>query len=69
MLIGFMIPFEAVVIPLYHMLYGMGLTDSYWALILPQIGLSVSFGTFWTTGRAAGRPCGRCCGPWPGRRC
>ena len=47
MLIGFMIPFEAVVIPLYHMLYGMGLTDSYWALILPQIGLSVSFGTFW----------------------
>lgn len=47
MLIGFMIPFEAVVIPLYHMLRRMGLTDSYWALILPQIGLSVSFGTFW----------------------
>ena len=47
MLIGFMIPFEAVVIPLYHMLRRLGLTDSYWALILPQIGLSVSFGTFW----------------------
>jgi raffinose/stachyose/melibiose transport system permease protein len=46
-LIGFMIPFEAVVIPLYHMLHRMGLTDKYWALILPQIGLSVSFGTFW----------------------
>ncbi|HSJ55344.1 MAG TPA: carbohydrate ABC transporter permease [Anaerolineae bacterium] len=46
-LIGFMVPFEAVVIPLYHMLRGMGLTDTYWALILPQIGLSVSFGTFW----------------------
>ena len=25
----------------------VGLTDSYWALILPQIGLSVPFGTFW----------------------
>ena len=25
----------------------VGLTDSLWALILPQIGLSVPFGTFW----------------------
>ncbi|MEN6410444.1 MAG: carbohydrate ABC transporter permease [Anaerolineaceae bacterium] len=49
MLIGFMIPFEAVVIPLYHVLHNWGLTDTYWALILPQIGLSVSFGTFWMT--------------------
>lgn len=49
LLIGFMIPFEAVVIPLYHVLHDWGLTDTYWALILPQIGLSVSFGTFWMT--------------------
>lgn len=49
MLIGFMIPFEAVVIPLYHVLHNWGLTDTYWALILPQIGLSISFGTFWMT--------------------
>jgi raffinose/stachyose/melibiose transport system permease protein len=50
MLVGFMIPFEAVVIPLYHFLHGFGLTNSYWALILPQIGLSVSFGTLWMSG-------------------
>lgn len=50
LLIGFMTPFEAVVIPLYHFMYRLGLTDTYWALILPQIGLSVSFGTLWMTG-------------------
>jgi len=49
MLLGYMVPFEAVVIPLYHFMNGMDLTDSYWALILPQIGLSVSFGTLWMT--------------------
>ena len=49
-LIGIMVPFEAVVIPLYHMLRTIDLINTYWALILPQIGLSVSFGTFWMTG-------------------
>jgi raffinose/stachyose/melibiose transport system permease protein len=49
LLIGFMIPFEAVVIPLYHFLDRFGLTDTYWALILPQIGQSISFGTLWMT--------------------
>ena len=49
LLLGYMVPFEAVIIPLYHMMNRMGLTDSYWALILPQVGLSVSFGTLWMT--------------------
>ncbi len=48
-LLGYMVPFEAVVIPLYHFMNGMDLTDTYWSLILPQIGLSVSFGTLWMT--------------------
>ncbi len=48
-LLGYMVPFEAVIIPLYHFLDLLGLRDSYWALILPQIGLSVSFGTLWMT--------------------
>lgn len=47
MLVGYMVPFEAVIIPLYHMMNQMNLIDTYWALILPQIGLSVSFGTLW----------------------
>ena len=49
LLIGFMVPFEAVVIPLYHTMHKLGLTDTYWALILPQIGQSISFGTLWMT--------------------
>lgn len=46
-LIGYMVPFEAVIIPLYNLMDSVGLTDTLWALILPQIGLSVSFGTMW----------------------
>ena len=47
MLLGYMVPFEAVIIPLYNWMNGLGLRNTYWALILPQIGLSVSFGTLW----------------------
>lgn len=49
LLLGYMVPFEAVIIPLYHMMNRMDLIDTYWALILPQVGLSVSFGTLWMT--------------------
>jgi raffinose/stachyose/melibiose transport system permease protein len=47
LLVGLIFPYEATVIPLYYVFRDMGLTDTYWALILPQIGLSVPFGTFW----------------------
>ncbi len=47
LLVGLIFPYEATVIPLYYMFKDYGLTDSLWALILPQIGLSVPFGTFW----------------------
>jgi len=46
-LLGIIFPYEATVIPLYYVFRDVGLTDSLWALILPQIGLSVPFGTFW----------------------
>lgn len=49
-LLGIMIPVEAIVIPLYHNLRWMNLYDSYWAMILPSIALSVSFGTLWMRG-------------------
>jgi raffinose/stachyose/melibiose transport system permease protein len=55
-LLGIMVPFEAVVIPLYHILRQVNLINTYWALILPQIGLSVSFGTFWMTGFFSNAP-------------
>jgi raffinose/stachyose/melibiose transport system permease protein len=47
LLLGLIFPYEATVIPLYYLFDGAGLTDSLWALILPQIGLSIPFGTFW----------------------
>ena len=47
LLLGLMIPMEAMIVPLYYDLRDLRLTDTYWALILPQIGTSVAFGTFW----------------------
>jgi raffinose/stachyose/melibiose transport system permease protein len=46
-LLGLTIPEEALVIPLYYDFRGLGLTDTYWALILPQTAQSIAFGTFW----------------------
>ncbi len=51
-LLGIIFPYEATVIPLYYdfqnvPLLNLHLLNTYWALILPQIGQSVAFGTFW----------------------
>src|ERR671930_635949 len=46
-LLGLMVPTEAMIVPLYYDFRDLGLTDTYWALILPQAGTSVAFGTFW----------------------
>jgi raffinose/stachyose/melibiose transport system permease protein len=47
MLIGLMVPEEAFVIPLYFDLRDDGLTDTYAALILPQVAQSLGFAVFW----------------------
>lgn len=49
-LLGIMVPQEAYIIPLYYLLVDMGLNDTYFAMILPQIAMSVCFGTFWMRG-------------------
>jgi raffinose/stachyose/melibiose transport system permease protein len=46
-LLGLMVPLEATIVPLYYDFRDLALTDTYSALILPQIGVSVAFGTFW----------------------
>jgi raffinose/stachyose/melibiose transport system permease protein len=46
-LLGLMVPTEAIIVPLYYDFRDLGLTDTYWGLILPQVGTSVAFGTFW----------------------
>jgi raffinose/stachyose/melibiose transport system permease protein len=46
-LLGLMVPTEAIIVPLYYDLRDLNLTNTYWALILPQIATSVAFGTYW----------------------
>jgi raffinose/stachyose/melibiose transport system permease protein len=51
-LLGIIFPYEATVIPLYYdfqnvPLLHWNLLNTYWALILPQVGQSIAFGTFW----------------------
>ena len=46
-LIGIMVPSEAIVLPLFFDLRTLGLTDTVWAIALPQIAQSLAFGTFW----------------------
>jgi raffinose/stachyose/melibiose transport system permease protein len=48
-LIGLIVPYEATIIPLYYEFRALRLTDTYWSMILPDIGGSLAFGTFWMT--------------------
>ena len=47
LLAGLVIPFEAVIVPLYVELRAGRLTNTYWSVILPLIGTNCAFGTFW----------------------
>lgn len=46
-LLGIMMPTEAIVVPLFFDLRTIGLTNTFWAVALPQVAQSVAFGTFW----------------------
>ncbi|WP_026820139.1 carbohydrate ABC transporter permease [Arthrobacter castelli] len=46
-LLGIMVPAEAIVVPLFFDFRAVGLTNTLWAIALPQIAQSVAFGTFW----------------------
>lgn len=46
-LLGLTLPVELIVIPLYFDLRGVGLTDSYWGVILSESALFMPFGIFW----------------------
>jgi len=42
-LLGLMVPEHIALIPVYRLLLGMGLLDTYWAVILPYIGFGLPF--------------------------
>ena len=45
-LIGLMVPFQSIMIPLYFNIKNLGLLGTYWAMILPAVGLGLPFGIF-----------------------
>ncbi|GAB4465896.1 MAG: carbohydrate ABC transporter permease [Anaerolineae bacterium] len=46
-ILGLMVPTEAVIIPLWQLMGTLGIRNTYGALVWPQVALSFSFGTFW----------------------
>ncbi|XVV12606.1 carbohydrate ABC transporter permease [Actinoplanes sp. CA-131856] len=47
LMLGLVLPYESIVIPLYYDLRSVGLLNTYWAVILPLIGAFMPFGVFW----------------------
>ena len=45
-LLGLMVPFQSIMIPLYYELRDFGMLGTYWAFILPAITLGLPFGIF-----------------------
>jgi raffinose/stachyose/melibiose transport system permease protein len=46
-LLGIIMPSEVLIVPIYYALRERGLLDTYFAVIGPEIGLFLAFGTFW----------------------
>ncbi len=53
---GLAVPYEAIVIPLYYDLKGVGLANTYFAVILPLVGAFMPFGAFWMRNHFASVP-------------
>lgn len=47
LLFGMIVPYEAVVVPLYHDLKWAHLVNTQWSVVLPLLGTNVAFGTYW----------------------
>jgi raffinose/stachyose/melibiose transport system permease protein len=45
-LLGLMVPFQSFMVPLYFDMQQYGLLETYWAMILPGIGLGMPFGIY-----------------------
>ena len=55
-LLGLMVPFQSVMIPLYYLLRDIKLLETYWAFIVPGIALRLPFGVFLMRGFFRGLP-------------
>ncbi len=55
-LLGLMVPFQSVMVPLYYLLRDIHLLETYWAFIVPGIALRLPFGIFLMRGFFRGLP-------------
>jgi ABC-type glycerol-3-phosphate transport system permease component len=55
-LLGLMVPFQSVMIPIYYLLRDINLLETYWAFIIPGIALRIPFGIFLMRGFFKGLP-------------
>jgi len=55
-LLGLMVPFQSIMIPLYYLLRDINVLGTYWAMILPSIGLGLPFGVFYMRAFFRGLP-------------
>jgi ABC-type glycerol-3-phosphate transport system permease component len=46
LLLGLMVPFQSIMIPMFYMLRDLGFLGTYWAMIVPSIALGMPFGIF-----------------------
>jgi ABC-type glycerol-3-phosphate transport system permease component len=45
-LLGLMVPFQSIMIPLFYLLRDVGFLGTYWAMIVPSVALGLPFGIF-----------------------
>ena len=55
-LLGLMVPFQSVMIPIYYLLRDTHLLETYWAFIVPGIAIRLPFGIFLMRGFFRGLP-------------
>ncbi len=55
-LLGLMVPFQSVMVPLYYLLRDFRLLETYWAFIVPAIAIRLPFGIFLMRGFFRGLP-------------
>lgn len=55
-LLGLMVPFQSVMIPLYYLLRDVQILETYWAFIFPAVAIRIPFGIFLMRGFFRGLP-------------
>lgn len=56
MVLGLVVPFETLIIPTFYLLRSVNLLSTYWAMILPQVGLGLPFGILLVRSFTVGLP-------------